>query len=353
VLVHNIALVERLALLRRADHAPVLRAIAEIVTDRAPEALALAALDPGNPARRAALRFALARGGRAGALVRAEGINDDEPWVRLLALRALARDRAAGEALREAALELCVDPSAAVRREAIRHLGEGDRPVLEDALFDPSASVREVARSRLGPRDFAAVYRATLHSPDFRRFAAAVGGLGETGGREDAAAVAFFAAHPRPVIRRVAVRALARLDAAAHEALFLAALDDPCGSVGREAAAALSDRMHVVPEASVARLLVSGRLPVTRRRALDLLARLDRWTALAALLDALVVPDAELAERARLHLDRWAARANAGYVPPSAEALARVDTALGRAGPHLDSALCTRLDWAIAPWRKR
>lgn len=217
------------------------------------------------------------------------------------------------------------DPSPVVRRRALAelavHAPERIGGICGDLLLDRSARVRACARDLvraygvpLVPRD---LYVEHLRGDTHARRAAALDGLGESGIAADAALVAPHLASPSPGIRKAAVRALGRLDAARGIAAAVTAIGDDASSVRRAAAAVVAanaravdfarvgDRIRSIPDASVRRDLV------------PLLWHAGKWEAAAQLLEVYGDPDPAVRAQATDLLDRWLVHFNRAQVPPT------------------------------------
>jgi HEAT repeat protein len=158
------------------------------------------------------------------------------------AVAAAQRRRLTGEPLRALLARLLADRSMAVRREGfygfVEQLPNDALPVLLQALFDPHPSLRDAARfylQRAQPStDPAALYRAHL-APDDPQYTVAIASLGETGNAADAMTLAPLLASPRSTIRRLALRAVGRLDPASFAPVLMSALSDPIISIAKSA----------------------------------------------------------------------------------------------------------------------
>jgi HEAT repeat protein len=116
------------------------------------------------------------------------------------------------------------------------HFAAAAEPHLRRALLDEARSVREVARflwTKTGraPVDFAAFYREALVSVEGRRFAAALEGLAETGGEEEASLFEPHVHDPRAAVRAAAVLGLGRCGLARYGDALLVAMKDPSARV--------------------------------------------------------------------------------------------------------------------------
>lgn len=242
-LLQGLWLIDQLLVYRRRDHQALHGAITRFLLTPPCRPALLAALSEDNRevARPA---FALAAEAEDPELVRQAvelGLQHQDLMVRVRAAR-VARSRLYGKALRETLGQARGDRAAPVRKEAL--LGFlSEHPELRASLWDPCASIREMVRFYLrkyANLDLAAAYRESLPRARGAELAVALLGLGETGGRRDAALVAPYTGPGEVRVRKAALCALGRLDAQGHAALLLAAASDPHPGVSRAARQALS-----------------------------------------------------------------------------------------------------------------
>lgn len=228
------------------------------------------------------------------------------------------------------------DPLPAVRRDALslaaRRMGADALPWLRKALLDSAGGVRAEARAslqRLAPMDFAAFYREQVAAGG-ARLAAAVAGLGETGGGADAESARPLLADPLPRVRAAAVRALARLGGTVALPAVLAAVADASPSVSRAAAAAVLDGVRTLGIAPLGALYGDARAHV-RQSALSLLGARGKWESLPWILRALADPDERIRRYAHTYLRQWKQRFNRVASQPMPEQLAELRAALEQA----------------------
>ncbi|WP_214409292.1 HEAT repeat domain-containing protein [Sphaerisporangium fuscum] len=208
--------------------------------------------------------------------------------------------------------ELLQRGSAGVRTEALTalvRLGHAE-PAL-GFLADPASRVRLTAQwgVRRGGGDPAEPYRrrlsaSTTGSP-VRGARELLAGLGDCGGREDAALVRPYLRDPRPRVRAEAVRTLLRLGDTAGLAVLL---EDPAPVVVRNVVEALRGSDERFPTRRLRALLAPGRPRHVRLAAYRLLRERDAWTRVEA--DLLLVTDQDetLKDRARTDLATWFAK---------------------------------------------
>lgn len=270
-----------------------------------------------------------------------------DPMLRLAAVRA-AKDVRADDALRDLMSRWRHDASAAVRREALLLLlttrsQDETRQALHDSIFDPNASMRALARfhlGRLGVGNFARVYCEALRAPCGPSTAAALRGLGETGGREHAPLALAWLERPELRVQRAALRALSSLDGEHHVARLVQALGSAPHGVSREARDALLTRVGLVGADALAALVEGSPHVHVQLNALTLVNRLSRWEALPHLVRACDSPTAAVARRAQHLVERWAAEhSQRFFTRPTPSQLARLRSALATASDRVPAAL--------------
>ncbi|MBW3624935.1 MAG: hypothetical protein KY468_16160, partial [Armatimonadetes bacterium] len=167
--------------------------------------------------------------------------------------------------------------------------------------------IRQRAREELrnaGDMDFTSLYRTAMEGGDERTLPGAIGGLSETGQPGDAALVLPYLGHPLVKVRKGVIRALARLDPAAHTDLFFAALIDGQAGISREGFEALAS-LPVKPWGErLWDIYASSSARHVRKNALKLLLLLPRWDRVPYLLRTVLDADAEFRERSEIGLRR-------------------------------------------------
>ncbi|MFC4495782.1 HEAT repeat domain-containing protein [Streptomyces ovatisporus] len=212
-----------------------------------------------------------------------------------------------------------------------RHLKAG--PLLSDR----AASVRACAQWVVRTADGEPVhhYRALL-SQGREVTSGAVAGLGECGGKDDAALLRPLLQDPRTAVRAAAVGALHHLGAVDHVRLA-PMLDDPSPAVVRRVVAALEPDASALPAGDLRTRLAAERPAHVRRAALRLLTAGSRGlTPLRAALTLVEDRDPALRARARALAARWSppdAAALCAALPAAERALLAAE--LDRAAPSL------------------
>jgi HEAT repeat protein len=237
---------------------------------------------------------------------------------------------------RAAILERLVhdDPVPAIRRRSLaalaEHMPDRTAGLFPAVLLDRSASVRGLARYVVGthhlplvPRD---VYIHGLAASLPRQLASAIDGVGETGTRADGDRVARFLRVERPRIRRVALRAIAKLDPERAVPSAIAALGDGVSSVRAAAVAVLSIHASRVDFEIVSPRVRSLADPQARKGALRLFMAAPKWVAPSLLLEILTDPDEGVRTAAVGLIERWLERFNRNQAQPTAAQLHRIGT---------------------------
>lgn len=356
--VANLQLVVRLSATTRHDHDRLLSAVFALLKDPAQRpALQLGLRSSDRLTSRYCHRLAREGAGADIVQVLERSLESHDTLVRFEAARQ-ARTQLDPAALAELLAVLERDPFPAVRREGLLAAFERARSDASErarrALFDPNRSIRELARfvlSRELPGLAAdAYYRATLGTEDPRRLATALAGLGETGDRSDAQLVAPFVTHHRVAVRKSAIRALGRLDAAPSAAVLLAALADPSPGVSHAARDALLANPALYDAETVAGLVRTVPYVHGMLDAVALADTLGKWPSLVLLLEASASDQLAVANAARAGLERWTSQSNRRFAPPRPSEVAAVTAALEQCRFAIEDRLAGEIAAAVRPW---
>lgn len=256
---------------------------------------------------------------------------------------------------------LLEDPYPPVRQRGLAAIAEHGRATsmesLERALLDQSAAVREIARyglRRLGwPTPFTAFYSAALvRAEQPRVLAAAVRGLGETGGPEHGTALLELLDHPRPRIRVAVVRALATVDTAGTVQARLSRLRDVAPRVSRAARDTLRRQVLAVGVDAIRRAIRDVAHPHGRRDALALAADLPKWDSLLVLLEAAAAKDTMIRAGASDRLARWLERQNQSFAPPEPWQVAEATRLMSHGEQSLSAPMRRELGDVIDFWSR-
>jgi HEAT repeat protein len=347
-------LVVRLERTRRGDHLPILSRIYDLLASPAARDPMLAELRSGaGYARRASFRI-LTRPPSddiAGVLLAAAKANDSV--IRLWAVRSLATALEPNQ-LRAVLSEMFRDPSAPVRREALRawvtiFVKEAE-DVLEHALLDRSASVRAFARFHLANRgqDWQRrFYRDAVGRGRLSELPPAIAGLAETGGLEDAAVVESFLGHRTTTIRCTAVRYLIRLGGEEFIDRVFQCMTDHSRGVSNQSRQAVQPYVARIGGLRLWQCFSEDRSLHVRRNALRLLSALPKWEALSYLIKATLDRVPSLSELARDYVVRWDAKYNRTQAAPTDEQLLEARSALAVASEKLPSNTLESISFSI------
>jgi len=137
-------------------------------------------------------------------------------------------------------------------------------------------------------------------------------------------------------IRRAAIKALARLNGAAHLDVLMEALTDEVPSVSREAFKGLAAHASLVGNERLWEILCGTSHGHVRRNALSLLGKLGKWVSIYFMVKATSASDEEVAAKARLSIERWLLRFNRTFYTPTPEQVIKIMNVLEESGSHLD-----------------
>jgi HEAT repeat protein len=343
-LANNLALVIRLEGCGRAAHGDIVRAVEDLLILPACRGALLEGLrSAGRRVRRRCARL-LDRIPPAEALDLSRGlIASPDPGLRAEAAVLLLRGLE-GDELRRMIEALKGDRFMAIRREALvalaRKFPESAAEDLRRALLDDRPAVRDAARFLLrerGMTDFAGLYREAIRTETGRARAAAIHGLGETGGPPDLSFAIEGLADPAPRVRRAAVAACSRLGE--DPAPLLGALGDPSQGVSGEARKALVKWRRRILAGKLGPLLDPGSHRHVRLNALRILGELDKWELIPGLLLAACDRDPAVAALALDLVRGWLAHFNRSATRPAGDQRERLESALrtveGRLAPDL------------------
>ncbi len=282
--------------------------------------------------RRAAYRAATTGGQLSLRRLTTAAMTDDDSPIRILCARAAVQAATDPAQLRG----LLASRNALVRAEALQAVATtGDLGAAEAALSDRHPLVRAIAQAALrrGGADPAESYRllAGLEPPA----PGVVGGLGETGGAEDADRVRRWLGHPRARGRVEAVRALRRLGAT-RPAELVPLLRDESGAVTRQVVTALRHESGVLDPEMLGALLSPTNAPHVRFAGYRLLTAGTAWQRLATNLRLIDDFDDRLRGTARADITTWLDRQAAStYRGPSRDRAAELAELIERSRPIL------------------
>lgn len=298
---------------------------------------------PDRAVRKECMRLAAAATRATREELIARGLASLDPAVQLLALP-YALESAQPSRWLEPALAFLSSRLVPLRLAALDALSllspERSLEAARGALLDPCTSVRHLARwilSRAEEQGFAILYRQVLAEPPAGdRLIGALGGLGETGTKDDLAKVVPFLEHPRARVKKAAVRAAAKLAPLSQVSLFVPLLLSSSSRVSCEARRALEARIRFARPAEVRGWFGRASLPPARRNALRLIERLPTWHRLEGCLEITCRGGREpLAEEALALALRVLSRADLGFTRPEPEQRSRIWSFLAELEPRL------------------
>jgi len=248
------------------------------------------------------------------------------------------------EASKRMLLQAISNNFAAVRREALEIFAEKypDEAAqqFQSALFDANVVVREGAQyyfQKKSTLDLRTLYSGALQNSNVPRLCAAVAGLGETGPLNDAQLLEPFLHDQSSRIRAAALHAIARLNLDAYFEEFVLALEDSSSRVTEEALRALCKKPNLVGGQRLWEIYDRCSHPHGKRRALFLLARINKWDSIAFLVQSLMAQDSSFVDLSQKYITRWFARYNRSFATPTAEQASRLRDVLNRCNLLLDS----------------
>jgi hypothetical protein len=221
-----------------------------------------------------------------------------------------------------------LDRSAGLRLVALRAEIAVGEPALVELLWryasDDACGVRECARYHIrrlvGTVDFAKYYRGVARSEEYWS-PGAIGGLGETGSREDYDYVSeYFAGSARQ--RTLALKAMARLDPVKVRSVAVASIIDESGQVRRTALGIVGFRVSDEEAQLLIGRLTDATLPGAIKTLVIAARRVEEWQALDLLLSAAITVSRSVAAIAAI--EAWNAKGIGVYGPRLLKAEERV-----------------------------
>ena len=351
----HLSLIETLKRRVKGQESPGLTRVENLLREDVETLVAAALASHTRGARRFGLSLALAT------LNEAEGevqdavlkrvIHCSDPAARVQVTRWLATVTTAPQLQRDFLATLLHDRSVAVRRialgwcatrEPVRHLES-----LRAALLDRSSIIRAVAQFHLPkhePVDLRSFYRDAVARRESRVLQAALGGLGETGQREDSEVVISFVDAPEVKIRKASLAALAKLALDTHLEIFVDKLQSASPGVSRQARIALDRYAAIIGADKLGAILTETPHVHVRRQTLGLINRLSKWQKLPLLIQMMTTEDSSLAQMADDFVRSWLSTYNRTHqLQPSQAEVVRLRRAMDAHGPRLDGTSRTEL----------
>lgn len=210
--------------------------------------------------------------------------------------------------------KIAAEGTSLERREALRTLfdlrQDGGEELAINALLDRSASVRNLARWKLRTLapdfDCRSFYQKSI-TQDLERQekATALIGLSETGTAEDAATIEEYARSPDLILKKAAIKSLAKLDASKYLDFFVATLAGEDAGLSREARQALAPRARLLNPKQLAVIASTSPYTHAKRNALFILSKAEKWERFISTLNAIGDHDEVIVERAEYLLRQW------------------------------------------------
>ena len=252
-----------------------------------------------------------------------EGISDSDVVVRNNIIKSLKRIPDYN-LLEQYLKKLEKDPFMPNRREVLNLYIELFPKISDDklitALFDPHPSIRYEARYYLSKNtniDFAEKYREAINNPVGKDLIGIIGGLGETGKSSDAKLIANYLKHKTAKIRKVSIKAIAKLSAEKFRESFLALVMDDSSRVSKEAALALLQcRYQSIVQELWDAFEKSDKIHVAKN-ILFIVSKLSKWEGIIYIIEALASKHEVIKELANDYLNRWLLNFNRSFVKPS------------------------------------
>lgn len=314
-------IVLRLSQWSRIDHSFLVNAIKKLLqTESSHPALLYGLKSQDQVVRRACFQIALEASTINFAEIIELGSKDEDNLIRIWSVQKIRTLTGIGEV--EHLLDIfCADSYMRARQEAFRiyveKYPERAPEKLRQALLDSHSSIRYEVQyhQRKNGMDCAAFYRNALTQGN--AIYSAISGLGETGKDSDEMWILPYINHPLTRIRRVSIKALAKLNPKTHMALFLQALFDPSGSVSREAMKALELNGHLLNPQCLWKNLENASQAHTKKNILSLISHLSKWESILYLIQAAASQDEWISNPACQKINDWHARFNRSFIYPT------------------------------------
>ncbi|HKV61311.1 MAG TPA: hypothetical protein VJO16_05320 [Candidatus Acidoferrum sp.] len=341
----------RLVKMSRDDHSTVVEAIRALLSSPgAREALQEEFESKDLFVRRFCFELAMNSNETDRLSVLQSAFGQSDPEVRKVAVRKL-RGTTPSDASKRILLEAISNNYAPVRREALlifaEQYPEEAAQRFQSALLDVNLIVREGAQyyfQKKSNLDLRAFYSGALQNSNLPQLCAAVAGLGETGLPKDSQPLERFLRDQSSRVRAAALHAIAKLNFDAYFEEFVLALDDASSKVTAEALRALCKKPNLVGGQRLWEIYDRCSHPHGKRRALFLLARINKWDSIAFLVQSLTNQDDSFVDLGQKYISRWFARYNRSFATPTAEQISRLRNILNRCNLLLNSATQLQLD---------
>jgi hypothetical protein len=331
----NIYLVGALSRVQRHDHSHFIESIHSLLTKReSRDTIKKALLSDDAFTRRECYKIALNSGEPFLYDVVNQGIKDSDVIIRYWTINAL-KSISDLKLLKKHLTNLENDPFMPNRREVLNIYLKKFPDIadikLQNALFDHHPSIRDDARFYLSKRnitDFKHIYREAIKGPEKNKIIGTIGGLGETGDRDDAGLILSYTTHRTARIRKASIRAISRLAPGNNCHLFQTMLQDDSARVSREAALALLQCQYqsIFPELW-ALFERTDKIHI-RKNILRIATRLSKWECIFYYIKAIILPDEHISKIGNDYLNRWLNNFNRSFTKPTSYQKERIKNLL-------------------------
>jgi HEAT repeat protein len=341
----------RLAQMSRDDHSTIVEAVRALLSSTgAREALQEEFKSKDLFVRRFCFELAMNTNETDCLSVLQSAFGQADPEVGKVAVRKL-RGVTPSDACKRILLQAISNNCAPVRREALlifseEYPGEAAQQ-FQSALLDTNIVVREGAQyyfQKKSSFNLRAFYSGALQNSSLSHLCASIAGLGETGLPKDSQLLERFIYDQSSRVRAAALHAIAKLNFDSYFEEFVLALDDASSKVTGEALRALCKKPNLVGGQRLWEIFDRCAHPHGKRRALFLLARINKWDSIAFLVQSLTHQDDAFLDLSQKYINRWFARYNRSFATPTAEQISRLRDVLGRCSLLLSSGTQRQLD---------
>jgi HEAT repeat protein len=341
----------RLAKMSRDDHSTVVEAVRALLSSPgAREALHEQFESKDLFVRRFCFELAMNSNESDCLSVLKRAFGQSDPEIRKAAIHRL-RVMMPSDASKLILLQAINNNCAVVRREALVIFGENypDEAAqqFQSALLDTNLVVREGAQyyfQKKSNLDLRAFYSGALQNSNLPQLCAAVAGLGETGLPKDSQLLERFLRDRSSRVRAMAFHAIGKLNFDPYFEEFVLALEDASSKVTGEALRALCKKPNLVGGQRLWEIYDRCSHPHGKRRALFLLARINKWDSIGFLVQSLTNQDDSFVDLSQKYISRWFARYNRSFVTPTAEQISRLRNVLSRCNLLLSSGTQRQLE---------
>jgi HEAT repeat protein len=333
--ISNLYLVGALARFKRYDHSHFIESIHSFLTMRElQDTIKKALLADDVYTRRECYKIVLKSEEPLLTEVVNQGVKDSDVIIRNWTIRAL-KSVSDFKLLKKHLTNLENDPFMPNRREVLNIFLNifpeiADRK-LHNALFDHHPSIRYDARYFLSKKskiEFSEIYREAIKKPENKTIVGTISGMGETGSKDDAGLLISYTIHRTAKIRKVSIKAIARLAAEDYCDLFQAMIKDDSPRVSREAALALLQCRYQSIFSELWDLFERTEKTHIKKNILRIASGLSKWERIFYYIKAITVRDENISKIANDYLNRWLFNFNRSFTKPTSEQKDRINNAL-------------------------